>query len=167
MRRWLIGVSAATTATLLTPAPAFADGPSVAFLVFFGFVNFLAVQLWIVASEFTYLACLLKGISKTVVLWWTILINVASSIVGIIPFTAFYFLLALGNVSNSFAYDVAFLAITYPISVVVEGWLLYHLSKRRSDMSIRYLMKHSWGFNAVSYVGLLAVLIWFALAMHS
>ncbi len=71
--------------------PALADGPSAMLFVYFGGAIFLVLQLWIVASEFIYLALLLRGPSKLKILWWTVLINMASALVGLIPTILFYF----------------------------------------------------------------------------
>ena len=149
---------------LALAAPVYADGPEPAFFVYMGIGVFCVVQVWVVTSEFIYLSFLFKGLSKLRVLWWAILINLGSSIVGIIPqIIYFQILLSDVNIQNIFVSLAVFVVITYPITVVVEGWFLYLLAKGSCERTMRNLVVHSFGFNAVSYSGLLLLLAWFYL----
>lgn len=146
------------SALLLSSTPAYADGPEPAFLLYVGIGAFCIVQVWIVTSEFIYLAFLFKGLPKLRVLWWAVLINLASAVVGIVPLIFFQFFLNVEQTQNLFRPLALFTLITYPISAVVEGWLLYLLSKHSCNKPTRYLVAHSFGFNAISYCGLLLLL---------
>ena len=161
MTRSLIRRLALLGILLLYAAPVYADGPEPAFFVYLGIGIFCVVQVWVVTSEFIYLTFLFKALSKLRVLWWTVLINLGSSVVGIIPQIIYFQILLVGEqVQNIFVSFALFVVITYPITVVVEGWLLYLLARRSCNRRMRNLVAHSFGFNAVSYSGLLLLLAW-------
>jgi hypothetical protein len=143
---------------LVFAAPVYADGPEPAFFVYVGVGAFCIAQAWIVTSEFIYLVFLFKGLSKFRILWWAVLINLVSAVVGIVPLIVFMLIGESGK--NLFGRLAIFIGVTYPITVVVESRLLYHLSRGSSDRRMRNLVAHSFGFNAVSYSGLLLLLAW-------
>jgi hypothetical protein len=159
MKRPLASALAVAAVLFSVSLPVLADGPSALLFAYFGGGIFVITQFWIVVSEFTYIAFLLRGIGKVKLLWWTVLINMASALVGIIPTILFYFFLL---VEDTVPYKrlMIFVLVTYPLSVVVEGWLLYLLARHIKKLEMRYFIKHSFGFNAVSYAGLLGFLAW-------
>ena len=146
-------------AFLILAAPVYADAPAPAFFVYLGLGIFCIVQVWVVTSEFIYLALLFRGLPKLRVLWWTVVINLGSSIVGIIPQIIYFQVVAWGGKYILFSISV-FVVITYPITVVVEGWLLYLLARHSTNRKMLNLIAHSFGFNAISYGGLLLLLAW-------
>lgn len=158
MIRSLVRRSALLGVLLLYAAPVYADGPEPAFFLYLGVGVFCVIQVWIVASEFIYLAFLFKGLPKLRVLWWTVLINLGSALVGIVPLIVFQLSFSTRENSNPFVNLAILVGVTYPITVVIEGRFIYLLSRNSYTRPFKNLLAHSFGFNAVSYSGLLLLL---------
>jgi len=174
---------------LMLPLKAFADGGG-PLLLFISLSVFSFGQIWILSSEYIYFVLLFKKVSKLKLLWWNILMNLVSTIAGIIfayllAIIGYASYLAIGAKNKVIASLMGYLVamstwvagdnsphawlalcatligfiITFFITVYIEYWVIYRLQKKENIISKKNLLKHSYFWNLISYVGLLPFLL--------
>lgn len=176
-------------ALIMVPVlPAYADGIS-PLLAAISFKIFLFGQVWILLSETVYIKILLKKVRYLTVFYWTFLINAVTTLIGglIIPSIIFIliafslpiedgqhqsplalkFFQLLDSKGGSTLLAGFLFIITYILSALIEGALLYKLQKNKVGFEKKFLLKHSFGWNLVSYVGLLAIYLYGSYAMNA
>lgn len=175
---------------LIFPIPMFADGGGPVLLIFNG-IMFTIGQIWILTAEFVYLKILLKGQKNFLIIKWTILINLISTLLSglLIPFllAAFGFIgvmqpfnsntlnnliLALGTwiAGSNFQFTIISFLITllgfiatYFLTVFIEYKFLYKFQKEMNLFDKKSILKHSYLFNLISYSGIFVLFIFGAL----
>lgn len=158
-------------------------------LLFYGMKVFFLGQVWVVLSEWMYLAAAAKWADPVLVLNRIFLINVLTTMLGfvlLLPVAMFMQPVNLVLESNSwlhaldraiqesfhgFGYSepleqaedfiglLLFFLVTYLVSVYVEGYLLIRINRTHRLWEESRIMKHSFIFNGISYTGLLLIFL--------
>ncbi|WP_022660756.1 hypothetical protein [Paucidesulfovibrio longus] len=160
-----LGGLLAWAAVAAPPACADAGGPLLT-AVFLDAALFSWGEFAAVLVEWIYLRIWIKGISTGRALWWSVLINSLSALLGMLLLLALLPLFPEMLSDRPDMHETSLhmwltlgLVLSWLVSVGSERWLLGLLARRRG-LALRHPWRNSMCFNALSYVGLSGMAVW-------
>lgn len=153
--------------SVASASPARADAAGPLFIaVFLDVALFSWGECLAVLVEWIYLRIWIKGLSTGRALWWSVLINALSSVLGMLLLLALLPLFPEMLADRPDMHETSLhmwltlgLALSWLLSVVTERMLLEWLARRR-ELPLRNSWRHCMAFNALSYAGLVALAVW-------
>lgn len=149
------------------PAPALADAGGPLFMaVFLDVAVFSWGEFWAVLVEWLYLRLWIKDISTGRALWWSLLINTVSTLLGTLLLLALLPLFPEMLSDRPDMHETSLhmwltlgMLLSWMLSVVAERAMLGRLARKR-DVILLHSWRHCMLFNAISYTGLVVMLVW-------
>lgn len=146
---------------LLVPSACLADaGGPVLYMTFSSLLAFGLGEAWAVLVEFVWLRAIFREVGTWRVLWWTVLVNTASTLVGcvivllLMPLHLKFF--GVGELTRVWMAVWFALALipAYLATIWVEMRILLHLTDTRVVIFFDSLLRAVLGMNAISFTGL-------------